>query len=358
MQKEYLIKMKIKTIKGFRNISINEPTFIIAEMSGNHNQSIERAKQLIDVAAEAKVDAIKLQTYTADTMTIDCDKEDFIVKVNDAWKNKTLYELYNWAYTPWEWHKELKKYAESKGLIFFSTPFDETAVNFLEELNVPLYKIASFETNHIPLLKKIAKTGKPVIISRGLTSYLELEEAISVLRENGCKDIVVLHCVSSYPAKYEQMNLKTIKDLSDKFNVISGLSDHSLGNLVPIASVAMGAKVIEKHFTLSRKDGGPDAEFSLEKEELIKLVEDIRNLEKALGCISKESEKKESENKIFKRSIYVVKDIKKGEIFTKDNIRVIRPGYGLHPRYYEDILGKKSILDVEKGTSFKEEFYK
>lgn len=340
-----------------KRIGIDEPTFIIAEMSGNHNHDINRAKQLIDIAAEAKVDAIKLQTYTPDTLTINSDRDDFQVKVNDVWKGKTLYELYKWAYTPWEWHKELKEYAESKNLIFFSTPFDETAVDFLEELNVPLYKISSFETNHIPLLKKIAQTGKPVIISRGLTSYNELEEALNVLKENGCKDIAILHCVSSYPAKYEQMNLKTIKNLSEEFNVVTGLSDHSLGNLVPIASVAMGAKIIEKHFTISRNDGGPDAEFSLEKEELIQLVKDIRNLEKALGFVNSDIENLEKENKNFKRSIYVAKNINEGEVFTSENIKVIRPGYGLHPRYYSEIIGKKSKSNLKKGDRFEKKFY-
>jgi pseudaminic acid synthase len=350
--------MKIKTLNGIKKIGDDEPTFIIAEMSGNHNHDLDRAKKLIDIAVDAKVDAIKLQTYTADTMTIDCDKDDFIVKTNNSWNNKTLYELYNWAYTPWEWHKELKDYAESKGLIFFSTPFDETAVDFLEKLNVPLYKIASFETNHIPLLKKIAKTKKPVILSRGLTNFKEIEEAIKTLKDNGCEDIIVLHCVSSYPAIYEQMNLKTIPFLTEKFKVISGLSDHSMGNIAALAAVSLGAKVIEKHFTISRKDGGPDADFSLEKQELIQFVKDIRNLEKSLGTISNGVEEKEKANKVFKRSIYVVKDIKKGEEFTKENIRVIRPGYGLHPRYYDEIIGKIALKDLQKGDRFKEEYYK
>ena len=340
---------------GGREIGENQPPFVIAEMSGNHNQSLDRALQIVEAAAKSGAHAVKLQTYTADTMTIDSDKDDFLIKTNGLWKNKTLYELYQWAHTPWEWHKELKEYAESKKLIFFSTPFDETAVDFLEELNVPLYKIASFETNHIPLLKKIAKTGKPVIISRGITSYTELEESINTLKENGCKDIVILHCVSSYPAKFEQMNLKTIQDLSNKFNVTTGLSDHSLGNIIPIAAVSLGAHVIEKHFTISRSDGGPDSEFSLEKEELISLVKDIRNLEKALGKVNNSIEKIEKQNRIFKRSIYVVKDIKKGMIFTKDNIRIIRPGYGLHPRYYEKMLGKKATTNIEKGSRFKKE---
>jgi pseudaminic acid synthase len=350
--------IKIKTSKGMKKIGDGQPCFIIAEMSGNHNQSFERAKELVDAATEAGVDAIKLQTYTADTMTVDCDKEDFQVKVNKAWKGRTLYNLYEWAHTPWEWQPKLKKYAESKGLIFFSTPFDETAVDFLEKLDVPLYKVASFETNHIPLLKKIGKTHKPVIISRGLTKLEEIEEALETLKKSGSKELALLHCVSSYPAKYNQMNLKTIPDIQKRFSIISGLSDHTVGMETSIAAVALGASIIEKHFTLSRKDGGPDAQFSLEKDELKILVKTIRNIEKSLGKPNYKIEKKEAENRVFKRSIYVTKDIKKGEKFTPQNIRVIRPGYGLHPRYYEKLLGKKSIKNLTRGTAMKNNFFK
>ncbi len=350
--------IKIKTKHGVREIGQDKPVFIIAEMSGNHKQSFDRAKKLVDVAAEAGVDAIKLQTYTADTMTIDCDKEDFQVKVNKAWKGRSLYNLYEWAYTPWEWQPKLKKYAESKGLIFFSTPFDETAVDFLEKMEVPLYKVASFENNHIPLLKKIAQTGKPVIMSRGMTILEEIKEALSTLKKAGNSEIALLHCVSSYPAKYEQMNLKTIPDIQKRFNVVAGLSDHTLGTETAIAAVALGAKVIEKHFTISREDGGPDAAFSLEKNELKNLVKTIRNVEKSLGKPSYKIEKKESENRVFKRSIYATRDIKKGEKFTKENIRVIRPGYGLHPRYYEEILNCKSAKFFKKGQSLNKIFLK
>jgi pseudaminic acid synthase len=346
-------QIKIKTKNGIRKIGGDNPVFIIAEMSGNHNQSFERAKELVDVAAEAGVDAIKLQTYTADTLTIDCDKDDFQVKVNKAWKGKTLYNLYEWAHTPWEWQPKLKKYAESKGLIFFSTPFDETAVDFLEKMKVSLYKIASFENNHIPLLKKIAQTKKPIIMSRGMTTLDEIEEALETLREAGNSELALLHCVSSYPAKYEQMNLNTIPDIQKRFDVIPGLSDHTVGTETSIAAVALGAKIIEKHFTLSRKDGGPDAAFSLEKEELKSLVKTIRNIEKSLGTPSYEIGKKESENRVFKRSIYAVKDIKKGEKFTEENIRVIRPGYGMHPRYYEEIIGRKTTKNLKMGISLK-----
>jgi pseudaminic acid synthase len=352
------MNIKIKTPRGEREIGKGKPVFIIAEMSGNHNQSFKRAKKLIDVAAEAGVDAIKLQTYTADTMTINCNKEDFQVKVNKAWKGRNLYNLYEWAHTPWEWQPKLKKYAESKGLIFFSTPFDETAVDFLEKMDVSLYKVASFENNHIPLLKKIAQTRKPIIMSRGITKLEEIEEALKTLKKAGNSEVALLHCVSSYPAKYEQMNLKTIPDIRKRFNVIPGLSDHTLGIETAIAAVALGAKVIEKHFTISRKDGGPDATFSLEKDELKNLVKTIRNIEKSLGKPNYKIGKKEAENWAFKRSIYVVRDIKKGEKFTSQNVRVIRPGYGLHPRYYEEILNCKSAKFFKKGQRLNKVFSK
>jgi pseudaminic acid synthase len=336
-------------------IGPGEPTFIIAEMSGNHNQNFEKAKKIIDKAAEAGADAIKLQTYTADTMTIDCDNKYFQVNVNDKWKGRTLYDLYQWAYTPWDWQPKLKKYAESKGLIFFSTPFDETAVDFLEEIDVELYKVASFEINHIPLLKKIAYTKKPVIISRGLSSEEDIHLAVKTLKDNGCPVIAVLHCVSSYPACPEQMNLKTISDISKRFDVISGLSDHSLTTEISIASVALGASILEKHVTLSRKEGGPDAAFSLEPDELKELVRSVRTVEKSLGKITYKISEKEKENIVFRRSIFVVKNIKKGEEFDKENIRVIRPGYGMHPKFYEETIGKKAKRNLKKGTPLKKE---
>lgn len=348
--------IEIKTKKGIKKIGQDNPCFIIAEMSANHNHDIEKAKRIINSAVECGVDAIKLQTYTPDTMTINSDKEDFKVKVNDNWSGQSLYDLYKKAYTPWEWHEELKQYAESKGLVFFSTPFDKTAVDFLEKLDVKLYKVASFETSHIPLLKKIGETKKPVIISRGLTNEEDLKLAIDTLRNSGCPQVVVLHCVSSYPANVNQMNLKVIPDIQNKFNVLSGLSDHSISSIPPIVAVALGANVIEKHFTLSREDGGVDAEFSLEPYEMEKLVEDIRNVENAMGEITYEVGEKEVENLVFRRSIYVVKDIKKGEIISSDNIRVIRPGYGLHPKYYEDLMGKKSKKELKRGTPFKKEY--
>jgi pseudaminic acid synthase len=324
-------------------------------MSGNHNHDLNTAKKIIDESAKAGADAIKLQTYTADTMTIDCDNKYFQVNVNDTWKGKTLYELYKWAYTPWEWHKDLKEYAESKGLIFFSTPFDETAVDFLERLNVQLYKVASFEINHIPLLKKIAATKKPVILSRGMSSEKEISLAVKTLKNNGCPVVAVLHCVSSYPAAPEQMNIKTIADISKRFDVISGLSDHTLTPEISIASVALGASIIEKHVTLSRKEGGPDTAFSLEPDELKKLVSSIRTVEKSLGTITYKISEKERENIIFRRSIFVLKDIRKGDVFNEKNIRIIRPGHGLHPKFYKNIIGKKAKRNLKKGNPLKKD---
>ncbi len=341
--------MEIRTKNKKIKIGKDQPVFIIAEMSGNHNHDLDRAKKLIDKAAEAGVNAVKMQTYTPDTMTIDSDKEDFIVKGKKEWEGKTLYDLYEWAHTPWGWQPELKKYAESKGLVWFSTPFDETAVDFLEDLNVNLYKIASFEITHLPLLKKIAKTGKPVIMSRGMANEKEIKEAVKTLKENGAEDIILLHCVSSYPAKFEEMNLKTIADIPNRFDVLSGLSDHSLGVVAPIVAVSMGAVAIEKHFTLKREDGGPDASFSLESKELLEMVKKVRNAEQSIGEVNYKITGDEVKNMVFRRSIYAVNDIKKGEKFTKANIRVIRPGYGLEPKHYEKVLGKKAKKELERG---------
>jgi pseudaminic acid synthase len=344
----------IKTPKGKRKIGPGHPTFIIAEMSGNHNGSYQRAKKLIDAAVRASVDAIKMQTYTADTITMDSRKKYFQVTVNKAWKGKTLYELYNQAYTPWHWQPRLKKYAESKGVMVFSTPFDHTAVDFLERMKVQLYKVASFEVIDIPLLKRIGKTKKPVIISRGMASMADIKQALKVLKTHGCPQVAVLHCVSSYPADPEQMNLTTIPDIAKRFKVVSGLSDHSLdssgGITVPIASVALGASIVEKHFTLRRSDGGPDAAFSLEPKELKQLVSSIREVELALGKPNYKVGKKEAENVVFRKSIFVVKDVKKDEKFSKKNIRVIRPGYGLKPIEFDKLIGKSAKKDVKAGT--------
>jgi len=335
---------------GRKIIGKNKPVFIVAEMSGNHNHDYKKALRIIDAAAEAGADAVKLQTYTPDTMTINSDQKWFKVKTDNLWAGKTLYDLYKWAYTPWEWHVKLKKYAESKGLIFFSTPFDETAVNFLEKLNVPLYKVASFELVDIPLLKKIGQTKKPVIISRGMASSEEIKLAVKTLRINGASAVAVLHCVSSYPATAEQMNLATIVDIAKKFKVVSGLSDHSLGTTSSIAGVALGACIIEKHLTLKRSEGGPDAGFSLEPTEFKELVESIRQVEKAIGRPCYKLTTREKQYSVYRRSLFVVKDIKKGEKFTKNNIRSIRPGYGLSPKYFDNIIGQHAKIDIKLGT--------
>ncbi|MFH1536882.1 MAG: pseudaminic acid synthase, partial [Patescibacteria group bacterium] len=293
-------------------------------------------------------------TYTADTITINCDKEYFQVKVNKDWAGQTLYSLYKQAYTPWDWQPKLKKYAEKKGVLVFSTPFDNTAVDFLEKMDVQLYKVASFEVVDIPLLKRIGQTKKPVIMSRGMSSIEELELAIKTLKDNGSPQVAVLHCVSSYPATAKQMNLATIPDIAKRFKVVAGLSDHSLDNgggiTVPITAVTLGANIIEKHFTLKRSDGGPDASFSLEPDELKQLVNSIREAEKAIGKVTYEVGKKEAENIIFRKSLFVVKNIKKGEKFSSENMRSIRPGHGLAPKYYDEVMEKKATQDIERGT--------
>ncbi|MDP2586986.1 MAG: pseudaminic acid synthase [Candidatus Komeilibacteria bacterium] len=340
----------IQTPKGKRAIGPGQPCFIIAEVSANHNQSFAKAKKIIDAAIKAGVDAIKIQTYTADTMTIDSDKKYFQVTVNKAWKGQSLYKLYQQAYTPWAWQPELKKYAEKKGVILFSTPFDNTAVDFLEKMKVQLYKVASFEVVDIPLLKRIGQTKKPVIMSRGMSTLEELKLAVKTLKQNGCPQLALLHCVSAYPAKPETMNLKTIPDLAKKLKVVSGLSDHSLSPAVPVTAVALGASIIEKHFTLKRSDGGPDAAFSLEPAELKTLVKEVREAEQAIGRPIYQVAKNEEENVTFRRSLFVIKDIKKGEKFSAANVRSIRPGHGLLPKYYEKVLGKKAARGIERGT--------
>ncbi|MBI2610906.1 pseudaminic acid synthase [Candidatus Kaiserbacteria bacterium] len=335
---------------GKRWIGKGEPVFIVAELSGNHKGDIKRALKIIDAAADAGADAIKLQTYTPDTMTINSHDPLFIVKTNRAWKGKTLYELYKEVYTPWSWHKRLFAHAKKRGLACFSTPFDETAVDFLEKLGAPIYKVASFEIVDIPLLKRIGKTKKPVILSRGMASREEIARAIRTLKKSGTKEIVLLHCVSAYPAKPKDMNLKTIPDLKRRFRVQVGLSDHTLGNDVAITSVALGAIVIEKHVTLKRSEGGPDAAFSLEPREFKALVRSIRTAEAALGKPTYTRSSDEKENIVFRKSLFVVQNIKKGERFTKANLRSIRPGYGLAPRFYDAVLGKYATRDIARGT--------
>jgi pseudaminic acid synthase len=341
---------EIKVANKF--IGKNHKPFIIAEMSGNHNQSIDRALAIVDAAAEAGADAIKLQTYTADTMTINHRGGFFdITDKNSLWYGRNLYELYEEAHTPWEWHKPLFDYANQLGLICFSTPFDETAVNFLETLNAPCYKIASFENTDHPLLKKVAQTGKPVIMSTGIANLSDIIEAVQVLRDNGCRQIVLLKCTSSYPATPENTNLLTIPVIQQIFpDCIIGLSDHTMGIGASIASVALGARVIEKHFTLNRADGGVDSDFSMEPSEMKALVVESERAFLALGQVQLNAQKAEEKSRTFKRSIYVVKDIKEGEVFTKENIRVIRPGDGIQPKFYEKMLRKKASSNIYKGT--------
>jgi pseudaminic acid synthase len=338
-----------KEIKiGNYTISPAHKPFIIAEMSGNHNQSLERAMKIVDAAANAGVQALKLQTYTPDTMTI--PGVFTIEDANSLWNGRELYDLYKEAFTPWEWHKPLFEYATSKGLMIFSTPFDETAVDFLEELNVPFYKIASFENTDLPLLKKVASTGKPVIMSTGIAKVAELEEAVYVLRTHGCQDLILLKCTSTYPASPENTNLLTIPHMASLFNCHVGLSDHTMGIGAAVASVALGARVIEKHFTLRRADGGVDSTFSMEPEEMKFLVTEAERAFLALGKVQYGIQEAEKKSTIFKRSVYAVKDIHPGDQFTKDNIRVIRPGFGMPPRYYEQILGKSSHQFIKAGT--------
>lgn len=342
--------MGIIKVEG-RNIGSNNRPFIIAEMSGNHNQSLERALEIVEAAAKSGVDALKIQTYTADTMTLNIENPDFRIEdEGNLWKGETLYQLYQKAYTPWEWHEPIFTRARELGLIPFSTPFDETAVDFLEELNVPMYKIASFENNDIPLIKKVASTGKPMIISTGMATISELDETVRTAREYGCKEIILLKCTSTYPASAENSNIMTIPHLKELFNCQVGLSDHTLGIGVSVASVALGATVIEKHFTLSRADGGVDSAFSLEPNEMKNLTIEAENAWKSLGKITYGPVEEEIPSLKFKRSIYITKDLKAGDILTKDNMRVIRPGHGMEPKYFQYLLGKKVRENVTAGT--------
>jgi pseudaminic acid synthase len=335
---------------GNYSIGQSHKPFIIAEMSGNHNQSIERALKIIEIAAKSGADAIKLQTYTADTLTI--NQRGGLFDIEDStslWAGRNLYELYNEAYTPWEWHEAMFKCAADNGIICFSTPFDDTAVDFLENLNTPAHKIASFENNHHPLLKKVAKTGKPIIMSTGASTIANLDESVRVLRENGCKDLILLKCTSNYPATPENSNIRTIPHLKELFDCEVGLSDHTMGIGVPIAAVTMGATVIEKHFCLSRAEGGVDSAFSLEPDELKSLVIETERAWQSLGKVQYGIQESEKKSLLFKRSIYVVKDIQAGEKFTEENIRVIRPGDGMAPKYYEGLLGKIAVENHIKG---------
>ncbi len=333
-----------------REIGDSSSVFIIAELSANHKQDIELAKDTIYAMKESGADAVKLQTYTPDTITINCNNEYFQIKQGTLWDGKNLYELYQEAYTPWKWHYELKELAEKLGLVFFSTPFDKTAVDFLEELKVPAYKIASFEITDIPLIEYAASKGKPIIISTGIATLCDIQEAVEACKRVGNDQIILLKCASVYPTPLEDVNLKTIPNMAEIFNCIVGLSDHTLGVSVPIAAVALGAKVIEKHFILSKDIETPDRDFSLTPDEFREMVKAIREVEKALGKVSYELTEKMKRGRKFSKSLFVVKDVKAGEILTEENVRSIRPGYGLHPKFLKNIIGRRARVDIKRGT--------
>jgi pseudaminic acid synthase len=336
-------------------IGPGHPCYVVAEMSANHNQSFDDAVKIIEAAKYAGANAIKLQTYTPDTLTIDCNSKYFQIS-GGIWEGRSLYELYGEAYTPWEWHLRLKEIADSLNLDIFSTPFDVTAVDFLEKMEVPAYKIASFEIVDLPLIRRIAETAKPIILSTGMATLAEIDEAVSVIRDSGNNQLALLKCTSAYPAMPEDMNLETIAHLSRAFNVPTGLSDHTLGIAVPVAAVALGACIVEKHLTLDRSESGPDSGFSLEPDEFKAMVEAVRTAEKAVGRVHYGVSQHESRNRIFRRSLFVVQNMKAGEQFTTGNLRSIRPGHGLHPRYLEDVLGRYAAIDINRGTPLKWDF--
>lgn len=339
----------IAEING-RKIGKGHPPYIIAELSANHNGSLERAFETIKAAHESGAHAIKIQTYTADTMTIDCDREDFMIH-GGLWGGYKLYDLYKWAETPFEWHKAIFDYAASQGITIFSTPFDESAVDLLESLGTPAYKIASFEATDLPLIRYVASKGKPVIMSTGMCSESEISEAVATAREAGCENLILLHCISSYPAPMDQANLLQMPRLTERFETIPGLSDHTLGTTASVAAVALGACVIEKHFTLSRNDKGPDSEFSIEPDELKRLCQDTFDAWSALGKPGFERQKAEEGSKHFRRSVYFIKDMKAGEIISPAHIRRIRPGFGLPPKYFDQLIGKRVNKDIDRGTA-------
>jgi pseudaminic acid synthase len=336
---------------GGKYIGRSEKPFIIAEMSGNHNQSLERALKIVDLAAEAGADAVKLQTYTPDTMTLDIHTGEFFIETDtNLWKGQSLYNLYKEAYTPWEWHKEIFDRCKEHGMVAFSSPFDETAVDFLETLNVPAYKIASFENVDIPLIKKVAATGKPIIISTGMASVAEIDEAVSAVRSQGNDQIILLKCTSTYPATPENSNIATIPHMKETFQTEVGLSDHTMGVGTSVAAITLGATVIEKHFTVSREEGGVDAAFSLEPHELKQLVVETERAWNSLGTVHYGPTKAEVSSLEHRRSLYISQDLKQGDLLTKGNLRAIRPGHGLSPKYFDLVIGKTVKKDVAKGT--------
>ena len=336
-----------------RTIGKGHPAYIIAEMSGNHAGSLEHAKEIIHAAKEAGADCVKIQTYTADTLTIDCDNEYFHID-NGTWKGENLYKLYEKAYTPWEWQPILFEEAKKVGIDFFSTPFDNSSVDFLEDMGVTFYKIASFELIDTPLLKYVASKNKPIIMSTGMSTLEEITEAVEAILSTGNDQLALLRCASAYPAITDEMNLSTMLDMGRRFDVPVGLSDHSLGSVGAVCAVSLGANIIEKHFCISREIKNPDSSFSMEKDEFKAMVNDIRQAEKAIGTISYGATNQEKENIKFRRSIFVVEDIKKGEALTENNIRIIRPGYGMKPKYYFDVLGKYANCDIKRGTPLSE----
>lgn len=340
---------------GDFTIDKNSSVFIIAELSANHNGSLENALATIKAAKRAGADCIKLQTYTADTITLDSDKDDFVIK-GTIWDGKKLHTLYQEAYTPWEWHEEIYRVAKEEDLICFSSPFDKTAVDLLEDLNSPAYKIASFEITDIPLIEYVASKGKPVIISTGIAREEDIELALDACHRMGNFDVALLKCTSSYPAPIEEANMCMVRDLAERYNVISGLSDHTMGSTVPVVATVFGAKIIEKHFIIDRAIGGPDASFSMNEEEFTAMVKAVREAEKAIGVVDYNLTEKQAKGRDFSRSLYIAEDIKKGEVFTETNLRSVRPGFGLHPKYYHQLLGKKATNDFEKGTPMQLDF--
>ncbi len=339
---------------GIREIGEGKPAYIIAEMSANHAGDISRAKEIIHAAKEAGADCIKIQTYTPDTLTIDCDNSYFHIS-NGTWNGENLYQLYQKAYTPWEWQKELFEEAKKAEIDFFSTPFDNTSVDFLEEIGIGFYKIASFELVDIPLIEYVASKGKPMILSTGMATLAEIDEAVEAVKKRGNRNFALLRCASAYPAITDEMNLRTMQNMGDTFGVPYGLSDHSMGSVGAVTAVALGASIIEKHFCLDRAIENPDSTFSMNPMEFKQMVHDIRQAEKAIGSVKYGPSEQEKSSQIFRRSIFCVKNIKRGEKLTSENVRIIRPGYGISPKYYNDILGQTALIDIERGTPLKME---